>query len=130
MVVEAGGALRLYRENCSQLLEGIFSLMRQMGIWDEPCEPVRQPMMVNDDNIAYINCECSGTFVEDVNLGARVLKGDVIGRVVEVLTGSVEETLIAPVDGILFSLRAYPLVEEGSLIARIVKTEEHTGGVR
>ena len=36
-----------------------------------------------------------------------------------VLTGSVEETIRSPRNGIVFSLREYPVIEEGSLVARI-----------
>ena len=38
---------------------------------------------------------------------------------VNVLTGSVEETILSPRRGVVFSLRAYPVIEEGSLVARI-----------
>ena len=44
---------------------------------------------------------------------------DCIGRIVNVLTGSVEETIRSPRSGIVFSLREYPVIEEGSLVARI-----------
>jgi hypothetical protein len=48
-----------------------------------------------------------------------IAEGDVIGEIVDPLTGSVVETLSAPGSGILFTLREYPVVYEGSLIARI-----------
>lgn len=121
MVIEAGAALQVYHEYCDQLIEGIFSLMKKIGIWMGKSQNVKQPVIVDDRNIAFINCEASGTFIAQVQHGAFVKEGDIIGRVVKVITGAVEEVLTAPCDGIVFSLRIYPLVEEGSLIARIVK---------
>lgn len=46
-------------------------------------------------------------------------KDEKIGDIVDPLTGTIHATLFAPNDGILFTLREYPVVYEGSLIARI-----------
>ena len=49
--------------------------------------------------------------------------GSIIGEIINPLTG--EGTPIAsPVDGLLFTLREYPLVYEGSLLARVLAREE------
>ena len=48
-----------------------------------------------------------------------IQQGEIIGRIVNVLTGAVEETIRSPRNGIVFSLREYPVIEEGSLVARI-----------
>ena len=42
------------------------------------------------------------------------------------LTGEILQTLRSPSDGLLFTLREYPVVYEGSLIARIL--DENTDG--
>lgn len=123
MVIEAGVALQIYYEYCDQLIEGIFALMKKMGIWVGEIRQPKEPVIVDDSNIAFMNCETSGTFIAQAEHGTFVKKGDVIGRVVKVITGAVEEVLTAPCDGVVFSLRAYPVVEEGSLIARIVKSD-------
>ena len=49
-----------------------------------------------------------------------VLKGTLIGEIVTPITGTVEEEITAPSDGLIFSLREYPIVYEGSVIARIL----------
>ena len=49
-----------------------------------------------------------------------VQKGAVIGEIVTPITGTVEEEVTAPADGLIFSLREYPIVYEGSVIARIL----------
>ena len=49
----------------------------------------------------------------------KIKQGDKIGDVVDPLTGTIRASLIAPNDGILFTYREYPVVYEGSLIARI-----------
>ena len=43
-----------------------------------------------------------------------------LGAVVDPLTGEVCQRLVSPASGLLFTLREYPVVYEGSLIARIL----------
>ena len=121
MVIEAGTALKIYPEYCNQLIDGIFSLMKYMGIWTGKTSSTKESIIAADENMEFINCEMSGTFVANVEHGTYVKKGQVIGRIVKVITGALEEELQAPCDGLVASLREYPLVEEGSLIARILK---------
>ena len=45
---------------------------------------------------------------------------DHIGDILNPLTGEINERISAPTDGIVFTLREYPIVSEGSLIARIL----------
>ena len=105
MVVESGVALMIDYDYADQIVEGLFSLMEYMGIWD--------------DDVSFVNAESSGIFIPKVKHSGIVEKGDVIGHIVNVLTGSVEETICSPRKGVVFSLRAYPVIEEGSLVARI-----------
>ena len=44
-----------------------------------------------------------------------------IGQIVEPLTGGVLCEIVSPCDGLLFTIRAYPIVYEGSLLGRIFK---------
>lgn len=119
MVIEAGVALRIDYEYCEQIVDGIFSLMKHMGIWqgevNEPCRPI----IATDGDVHFVNAESSGLFVPNIKHSMEVKKGEKIGTIVDVITGSVEERIYAPCDGLVFTLREYPAVEEGALIARI-----------
>ena len=48
---------------------------------------------------------------------------DRIGRIIDPLSGQVLQNVESPVDGILFTIREYPIVDEGSLIGRLLKKE-------
>lgn len=48
-------------------------------------------------------------------------KGDEIGQIVDPLRGTLLSIVAAPVDGWLFTVREYPVVDEGSLLARILQ---------
>ena len=46
-----------------------------------------------------------------------------IGRIVDPLCGKVLDEVQAPEDGMLFTIRDYPVVVEGSLMGRLLKKE-------
>ncbi|DAB29773.1 MAG TPA: succinylglutamate desuccinylase [Sulfurimonas sp. UBA12504] len=120
LVVEMGVGMRLTQEYGLQLLKGILNLMQKEGIikTDEVFE-VREPFSSEVGDVFYLNSPQSGLFVPALSHCDVIKKDDKIGDIVNPLDGEIFETLYAPHDGILFTLREYPVVYEGSLIARI-----------
>ena len=59
-------------------------------------------------------------FVPSASHWTDVHKGELLGTVVSPFVGVVLSEVRSPVDGILFTLREYPIVYEGSLMARIM----------
>ena len=94
--------------------------MKYLGIWTGPVEEVRQPIISTDGKVSFINAEASGVFVPCVNHSNKVKKGQHIGDIISPVTGAVIHSVDSPVDGLVFTLREYPIVYEGSLLARIL----------
>lgn len=120
LVVEMGVGMRLTKEYGERLTTGILTTMSKMGMLKEPAQPVYPPIISTDGYVDYINASESGIFMPSVNHGAQVEEGQVVGCVADPLTGIVREELRAPISGLLFTLREYPVVYSGSLIARIL----------
>ncbi len=124
LVVEMGVGMRLTREYGNQMVDGIFSLMKELNIWQGEVKNVRRPMISMDpDDVSYLNASASGLFVPSVSHGARLDEGDVIGQIVDPLNGVILDEVKAPQKGMLFTIRDYPIVDEGSLMGRILKEE-------
>ena len=124
LVVEMGVGMRLTLEYGDRMVDGILNLMNKLGIWNGPTNPVRKPMISSDpEDVSYLNASASGLFVPVVKHGARLKKGELIGRIVDPLRGEVLDEVTAPVSGMLFTIRDYPIVDEGSLMGRILKEE-------
>ena len=119
MVIEAGAALRIDYEYCEQIVDGIFSFMKNVGIWKGEVSEICNPIVATDGEVSFINAESSGMFVPNIKHNMWVKKGEKIGSIVNVITGSEEERIFAPCDGLVFTFREYPAIEEGALIARI-----------
>lgn len=120
LVIEMGVGQRITKAYCGQLLTGIFNLMSKLGIWGASEYKITHPMVSTDGAVHVIHSVESGIFIPKVEHNNWVQSGTVIGEIVTPITGTVEEEVVAPTDGLIFSLREYPIVYEGSVIARIL----------
>ena len=123
LVAEMGVGGRINRPMCQHLVDGIQNLMYHMGIWSEAPDPVkiRESVVCQGDSVAFINATVSGVFVTGIHNDMEVKAGQSIGEIISPLSGDVLCDVKAPCDGLLFTIRAYPMVYEGSLLARIFK---------
>ena len=120
LVVEMGAGMRITKEYGDQLLDGIFALMAKLGIWTGRVKGVSNPMVSTDGEVAVIHCSKSGIFMPAITNWIGIVEGDHIGDILNVFTGDIEEEIFSPVSGTVFTMREYPVVEDGSLIARIL----------
>lgn len=121
LVVEMGVGMRITKSYGEQLVDGILHLMNRLGLWEGETSAVRRPIISKDpDDVVYLNAATGGIFVPDVKHWECLHKGEKIGQIIDPLTGTVLNEVIAPVDGILFTIREYPVVDEGSLIGRLL----------
>lgn len=121
LVVEMGVGMRINHGYGNRLVNGILNLMHSLGIWTKASEPISvpEPTVSTGNQVCFINADASGVFLTEIKNNMIVEKGEKIGEVVSPLTGEVLQSVEAPVRGLLFTLRAYPIVYQGSLLARI-----------
>ena len=125
LVVEMGVGMRITKTYCTQFVDGTFSVMKDMGMWSGPTKQVCTPMIAEgEEAVCFLNAPIAGIFISQAKHGDYLQEGDAIGNIVDPLQGIILERLKAPVAGILFTIREYPVVDEGSLIARILKRDE------
>ena len=110
-------------------MNGIINLLVQLEMLaDVEAPEIREPIVSLDGAVGFVNSPVAGIFVPDAEFGSIVSEGDIIGTIVDPLTGTVVENAIAPCSGLLFTLREYPVVYGGSLIARILHQEDKKNG--
>jgi len=103
-----------------QLLDGILNLLRELGMWSGQVQQIRTPIVSKDRSVGFLNSDAAGIFIPSVTHGDYVRAGELVGKVHDPLTGGIVENAISPCDGVLFTLREYPVVFGGSLLARIM----------
>ena len=121
LVVEMGVGERINHKMCTRLKDDIFHLMQCMGMWNggAPNGLLEKSKLCKGDKVTFLNAEASGIFITELKCGIMVSAGQEIGLIVEPLTGNVLSRVVSPTAGYLFTIRAYPIVYEGSLMARI-----------
>ncbi len=128
LVVEMGVGMRITPDYCTQLVTGILTAWKELGILaPEVVVPLttHAPLIADDSNVHFLNAQTSGMFVSTAAHWTDVRRGELLGTIVSPFRGDILSDVRSPVDGILFTLREYPLVYEGSLMARVMA---RTGG--
>ena len=123
LVAELGVGQRINHKMCNRLTLGIFNLMKELGMWkgDVDQSLISDPIVCKGDKVEFLNAETSGIFITELKCGVVVAEGEEIGQIVEPMTGKILSRVVSPVEGYMFTIRAYPIVYEGSLMARVFK---------
>jgi predicted deacylase len=123
LVAEMGVGMRITPEYCSQLVAGILAVWKDLGVLAPDVntpETTHTPLVADDSNVHYLNAQTSGMFISATSHWTDVHRGELLGTIVSPFRGDILSEVRSPVDGILFTLREYPLVYEGSLMARVM----------
>ncbi len=120
LVVEMGVGMRITKEYGYQLTEGILNVMKELGVWQGSVGEIRTPIISEDRKVGYLNAEKAGIYVPRVQIGTYVKEGELLGEILNPLTGNVEQAVTAPIKGMVFTRREYPVVYSGSLLGRIL----------
>lgn len=124
LVVETGVGMRITRDYGERLVDGILRLAASLGMWAGRFRAYRAPIVSRDGAVSYLNAEAGGIFLPEAEHGTPVIAGQRIGIIADTLTGEVTQTITASTSGLLFTLREYPVVYPGSLVARILEDEQ------
>lgn len=121
LVVETGVGMRITPEEDEKLAQGLLRLAAHFGIWSGRFEAHGMPVISGDKAVSFLNAEAAGIFLAKARHGLRIGEGELIGQIVDPLQGTVMQEVICPASGLLFTLREYPVVYPGSLLARVLK---------
>ncbi|NJN45345.1 MAG: succinylglutamate desuccinylase [Candidatus Competibacteraceae bacterium] len=125
LMIEMGAGMGLTPAFTEQLLIGILAVWQMLGVLTPELKltpPTHNPVIFDDTLIHRLNANTSGLFVPTAQQGSSVQAGERVGRIVSPFAGSTLAEARSPVSGTLLTLREYPLVYEGSLLARVVAT--------
>ncbi|MEE4379922.1 MAG: M14 family metallopeptidase [Candidatus Competibacteraceae bacterium] len=123
LMIEMGAGMGLTPAFTEQLLIGILAIWQNLGVLAPELKltpPTHDPLIFNDSAIYRLNADTSGLFVPIVQQGGSVQLNELVGRIVSPFEGPTLAEVRSPVSGTLLTLREYPLVYEGSLLARVV----------
>lgn len=123
LVAEMGVGMRITKDYGEKMLAGLLNLAKTLGIWKGPVEKVTEPIVSTDGRVGFINANAAGIFIPEIEHWMSLRKGDLLGIVTDPVTGEVLEEVRSPSNGLVFTLREYPVVNPGSLLARILDVD-------
>lgn len=123
LVVETGVGMRITPHETARLTQGMLRLANHFGIWNGKFARYGKPMISGDHRVSFLNANAAGVFLPKAEHGKRVGEGELIGLIVDPLEGAIREEVRCPASGLLFTLREYPVVYPGSLLARVLGGE-------
>lgn len=127
LVIESGIALKIDYEYCKKVIDGIFRMMKELEVFEGEVSPTKKTVTVKKNDVEVIHCNTSGIFIPKIQIGSFVRENQVLGCIVRPILGAELEEVKSSCDGMIFSLREYPVVCEGELLARICKAERPAG---
>ena len=127
LVIESGIALKIDYEYCKKVIDGIFRMMKELEVFEGEVSPTKKTVTVKKNDVEVIHCNTSGIFIPKIQIGSFVRENQVLGCIVRPILGAELEEVKSSCDGMIFSVREYPAVCEGELLARICKAERPAG---
>lgn len=121
--VECGVGNTINTKYGDRIVDGIFNVMKCFGIWEGEAVHHDDTPVCDDSSIDFMRADKAGLFINSMNKFGSVKKGQCIGKIIDVNQNEVVQKIIAPNDGILFTVREFPMVYEGALLARILVQE-------
>ena len=120
-VIQAGQAGNLQPPHCEALFRALVAFLERTGIVEG------LSLSEDEDDLHYFGCDQNfnvfaqhaGIFVSRLTVGRWIQAGELIGHIYDGFTGNILTEVIAPVTGLVSSLRRQPLLLEGDLMARI-----------
>ena len=114
LIYEAGEALRFDETSIRAGLRGIFNVMRHIGMLPpKTSKPPVAPVVARSTR--WVRASRSGIVSNMVRLGSRVVEGERLATISDPI-GQHDESVTAPLDGIVIGRSNLPLAHEGDAL--------------
>ncbi len=125
LYTEAHGGGRIDPEDLDTFVEGVRNLLRYLKILPGPLRtaPVEHHLYGDGDIDKGLEAKQRGFLVTSAKLFQRVRKGDQLGALSDLL-GNTIETYVAPTDGVIAMIKAFPVVEPGESLFLLTNLKE------
>ena len=128
LVIEAGVGMRITQEYGEKITAGLLRLMKRLGIWSGPVRELTDPIVSTDGRVSFVNANFPGVFIPQVKHWMNIHRGETLGLITDPTDGRILEEVKSPCNGLVFTLREYPVVNPGSLVARVLDVETKAAG--
>lgn len=127
--IHAGQSGNLQTRHCEALFRALVSFLDRTGIVGglNLTDEEEELRYFDLRQIFVVLAKQSGIFSSRLEVGCWVQAGEILGQIYDSFTGNTRAGVVAPVTGLLASLRRQPLLCKGELLARILVPNGATG---
>ncbi|HHW76286.1 MAG TPA: hypothetical protein GX399_04510 [Xanthomonadaceae bacterium] len=128
-VIHAGQAGSLQTRHCETLFRALVAFLDRTGIVGglNPTEEEEELRYFGLRQVFVVMAQQSGIFSSRLDVGRWIRVGEELGQIYDSFSGGVRARVVAPVAGLLASLRRQPLLYKGDLVARILIPDNAAG---
>jgi uncharacterized protein len=128
VILSAGSPRTINLQQCETLFQSILNFMKAEGILKDHRNKISEHktktrIYQSDEEIA-VRTKTAGMFLKEVKVGNHLKQGQIIGEVRDIYSGKRLEEITASEDGLLITLRQYPIVYEKEPMAIILTAKK------
>ena len=128
VILSAGSPRTINLKQCETLFQNILNFMKAEGILkdnrNKKSEHKTKTRIYQSDEEIAVRTRTAGMFLKEVKVGNHLKQGQIIGEVRDIYSGKRLEEITAPEDGLLITLRQYPIVYEKEPMAIILTAKK------
>ena len=128
VILSAGSPRSINLQQCETLFQSIQNFMKAEGILkdhrNKKSEHKTKTRIYQSDEEIAVRTTTAGMFLKEVKVGNYLKQGQKIGEVRDIYSGKRLEEITAPEDGLIITLRQYPIVYEKEPMAIILTAKK------
>lgn len=111
------------QSSSNEVHTAIIRFLSKRKMLDIPVFEGRKSNLVDPNRITLVKASRAGILISKVQCGTHIQKGEVLGKIIDALSGERLEKLISPCEGIVTCQYAHPLIFQNSIVFRIASVD-------
>lgn len=107
------------QSDSDEVHNALIRFLSKRKLLDWPVFEGKKSNILHSQQITLLKASRAGIFIPKVHCGAFVKKGEVIGLIMDALSGEKREKMVAPCEGIVTCQYSHPLIFQNSIAFRI-----------
>lgn len=112
---------RIDEVSAKQAVDAVLRFLSRIGVVRYHCHNGFLASVIDEDQLHSIDAPDGGIYRGICQPGDEVVRGDLLGEILDPYTGDVRTSVISPTDGIIFFGYSQPLVMEHAILYRIIR---------
>lgn len=111
-------------ESANEVINAVLSFLNKQGIIEYNCHEGYISKFIEGKGLVNVKTSKSGFFIRHAKVNSRVKKGDMLAEITNPYSGKVLDTVISPVNGIVFFHANQPVIYSHTPLYRIIPTDD------